>query len=96
MYVVLNIIKVKREHLAEFVAGVREHAENSRSEPGCARYDVLQDVDDPQTICLYEVFRDQAAFEEHLTYAYYEDWMRRSKDWRHSENRVRRVLDYIR
>ena len=95
MYVVLNIIRVKRSNLAEFVAGVRKHAEDSRSEPGCVGYDVLQDTEDPRTICLYEVFRDQAAFEEHLTYAYYKAWMQRSKDWRHSENRLRHVLDYI-
>lgn len=95
MYVVFNIIKVRLESLDEFVAGVRDHAANSRSEPGCVRYDVLRDVNDPQIICLYEVFKDEAAFEKHMTYPYYREWMRRSRDWRHSEDRVRRVLDYI-
>lgn len=95
MYVVLNIIKVKQEFLEDFVTGVRDHASNSLTEPGCVRYEVLQDLDDPQTICLYEVFKDEAAFKEHLTHGYYNEWITSSKDWRHGENRIRHVLDYI-
>jgi quinol monooxygenase YgiN len=56
---------------------------------------VLQDTSDPQIVCLYEVFRDEAAFREHLTYDHYKKWMEISKDWRHGENRIRHVLDYI-
>jgi autoinducer 2-degrading protein len=95
MYVIFNIIKVREEHLEKFLKGVYQHARNSSSEPGCVRYEVLQDVADPQTVCLYEVFRDEAAFKEHLTYDYYKEWMTNSKEWRHSENRIRHVLDYI-
>lgn len=95
MYVVCNLITVKSEHLDEFVAGVREHARNSNAEPGCVRYDVLQDIDDPQVICLYEVFRDEDAFRMHLSRDYYRTWMQISKSWRVSENRIRHVLDYI-
>lgn len=95
MYVILNIIKVKQECLDKFLVGVRVHAHNSSTETGCIRYDVLQDVDDPQTVCLYEVFRDETAFRQHLTYDYYKEWMASSKDWRHTEHRIRHVLDYI-
>ncbi|MDH3532998.1 MAG: antibiotic biosynthesis monooxygenase [Gammaproteobacteria bacterium] len=91
----MNIIKVKQEFLDQFVAGVRDHARNSMSEPGCVRYDVLRDIDDPQIICLYEVFKDEAAFKEHLTFDYYKAWMASSQHWRHGDNRIRRVLDYI-
>jgi (4S)-4-hydroxy-5-phosphonooxypentane-2,3-dione isomerase len=95
MYVIFNIIKVREEHLEKFLKGVYQHARNSSSEPGCVRYEVLQDVADPQTVCLYEVFRDEAAFKNHQTYDYYKEWMAKSKEWRHSENRIRHVLDYI-
>jgi len=94
MYVVFSINRVRAEHLDEFLAGVREHARNSNAEAGCERYEVLQGREDPQIVCLYEVFRDEAAFEEHRKAAYYEDWMERSRNWRHQEERIRHVLDY--
>ena len=95
MYVIFNIIKVKQENLDQFLAGVYQHARNSSAEPGCVRYEVLQDTGNPQIVCLYELFRDEAAFKEHQTYAYYKQWMESSREWRHSENRIRHVLGYI-
>ena len=95
MYVIFNIIKVKQEHLDEFVTGVKQHARHSGAEPGCVRYEVLQDVSNPQIVCLYEVFIDESAFKEHQTYDYYKAWMENSREWRHSENRTRHVLDYL-
>jgi len=95
MYVIFNIIRVKQECLDKFVVGVREHARNSNAESGCVRYDVLQDKEDPHVICLYEVFQNENAFRKHLTYDYYKAWMERSKEWRHGEQRIRHVLDYI-
>jgi autoinducer 2-degrading protein len=95
MYVIFNRIKVKKEHLDEFLAGIREHARNSNSEPGCVRYDVLQDMDDPTFVFLYEAFTDEAAFRQHQTHDYYKRWMESSKDWRYVEGHIRHVLDYI-
>jgi quinol monooxygenase YgiN len=95
MYVIFSINKIKSEHLAEFVEQVRVHAINSNAEPGCVRYEVLQDVDDPETVCLHEVFRDEAAFAAHQDAGYYREWMERSRDWRHAERRIRHVLDYV-
>jgi quinol monooxygenase YgiN len=95
MYAVLGLIKVKREHVSEFVENVRHHAANSMREPGCLRFDVLQDTDDPQTICLYEVFRSEAELQTHRQQAYYKRWMEISRDWRETSASSRRVLDYI-
>ncbi len=95
MYVIFNIIKVREEYLENFLDGVRNHARNSNSEPGCVRYEVLQDVVDPHVVCLYEVFEDETAFNAHRTYDYYQEWMEKSKNWRYSEQRIRHVLDYI-
>jgi quinol monooxygenase YgiN len=50
-------------------------------EPGCYRFDVLQDSDDPNTIYLYEVYRDRAAFEEHQKAPHYLRWRDTVKDW---------------
>lgn len=95
MYVIFNIIRVKQQYLDQFLKGVFLHARNSSQEPGCIRYEVMQDKNDPQIVCLYEVFRDEVAFNEHRTYDYYKHWMESSRDWRHSEQRTRHVLDYI-
>ena len=95
MYVVFSINKIKAEHLDAFVRNVRLHARKSNSEPGCVRYEVLQDSSDPQTVCLYEVFVDEAAFSAHRTAPYYVEWMQMSREWRHAEQRIRHVLDFI-
>lgn len=36
------------------------------AEPGCERFDVLHVAGRPQHIVLYELYRDRAAFQEHL------------------------------
>jgi (4S)-4-hydroxy-5-phosphonooxypentane-2,3-dione isomerase len=95
MYIILGTIRVKPEHLAEFLVRVREHAARSLCEPGCVRYDVLQDCDDPHIICLYEVFRREEDLEVHHSQDYYEQWMTMSRDWRDSSTYTRRVLRLV-
>jgi quinol monooxygenase YgiN len=92
VYIVLGTIKVKPEHLDEFVDNVRRHAANSLREPGCLRYDVLQDLTDPTSISLYEVFRSEADLDFHHAQDYYKDWMTMSRDWRDVSSYTRRVL----
>lgn len=95
MHVIFNVIRVKKDCLDKFIAGVREHARHSNDEPGCLRYEVLQDTEDPQVVCLHEVFHDEVAFREHLTKDYYKTWMESSRNWRQKRGRIRHVLDYV-
>ena len=95
MYVVLGTIKVRPEHLAEFLRHVRDHAAASVREPGCVRYDVLQDTKDPLTICLYEVFRSEGDLDVHHRQPHYERWMSISREWRDTTVYSRRVLRNI-
>ena len=95
MYVVFSINKIKAPHLDDFVRNVRLHAGRSNRESGCVRYEVLEDTADPQTICLYEVFVDEAAFHAHVRAPYYLEWMQMSKEWRHREQRTRHVLKFL-
>jgi autoinducer 2-degrading protein len=92
VYTVLGIIKVKPQHLDEFLENIRDHAANSLREPGCVRYDVLQDQNDPMTICLYEVFQSETDLEFHHAQDYYKKWMAMSRDWRDASSYTRRVL----
>lgn len=95
MYAILGIITVKREHLDDFVENVAAHARRSLAEPGCLRFDVLQDSEDPQTICLYEVFRSEADLKTHRQQEYYRRWMDMSHGWRDAAAYSRRVLHHI-
>jgi len=50
-----------------FEALVRENAKASvRDEPGCRRFDVLSPRDVSDSVTLYEIYDDRAAFEAHL------------------------------
>jgi (4S)-4-hydroxy-5-phosphonooxypentane-2,3-dione isomerase len=95
MYTVLNILKVKPQHLQDFVRNVQDHARHSRQEPGCLRFDVLQDQHDPNTICLYEVFGAEADLDHHHAQEYYKRWMAMSRNWRDPESSRRYVLNAI-
>lgn len=46
-------------------------AASLRNEPGCERFDVLTDPKDPLRVTLYEIYRDEAAFGEHLASAHF-------------------------
>ncbi len=95
MYVVLGLHKILPERLDDYLTNVRRHATNSSAEPGCVRYEVLQDEDDPTTICLLEVFEDEAALDAHHEADHYKWWMDISSDWRDGPIRQRHVMDFV-
>lgn len=69
MTMVTHIVEfhVKAEHRAEFGRRVRAHAAGTlREEEGCLRFDVMEPRDEPNTIWLFEVYRDEAAREHHI------------------------------
>ena len=57
MYIVHVFVHVKPEHLEAFKAATIENARNSVQEPGIARFDVIQQADDPTRFVLIEVYR---------------------------------------
>lgn len=60
-----------RDKVAEIL---RNLAIASRKEPGCANY-VPHHVDgDPETVLIYEQYRDQAAVEAHRASAHFEQY----------------------
>jgi quinol monooxygenase YgiN len=95
VYVIVGLHKILPERLPDYLENVKLHARNSRSEPGCVRYDVLQDEDDATMICLYEVFEDEAAFQAHRAAEHYKRWMELSRDWRDGGVRERHVMRYV-
>ena len=66
MYVIIAPIQVKEGHIAQFMEAIIEDAKGSvNDEPGCRRFDVVQDAGDPSRVWLYEVYDDEAAFQAH-------------------------------
>ncbi len=65
---------VKPEFVEQFRAATAENARNSVREPGIARFDVVQQADDPTRFVLVEVYRDAEAPAAHKQTAHYARW----------------------
>ena len=74
MYIVHVHIRVKTEFIEPFKEISIENARNSRQEPGIARFDVIQQVDDPSRFELIEVYRTPADPAKHKETAHYNKW----------------------
>ena len=72
--VVHVFVHVKPECVAEFIAATRENARNSVQEPGIARFDVVQQQDDPTRFVLVEAYRTPEAPAAHKETAHYAAW----------------------
>jgi len=82
MLALLVSIRIKAGQRDAFVTALMDDARGSvGNEPGCLRFDVLQDNADPNTIYLYEVYRDEKALEAHRQAPHYLKWRETVKDW---------------
>ncbi len=84
-------IQIKPEFRERFMEAMLDDARGSiQNEPGCLRFDVVQDQEDPNKIHLYEVYVDDAAIEAHRQAPHYTKWREIVKDW-HAADPVRRI-----
>jgi autoinducer 2-degrading protein len=74
MLVVLVYCHVKAEFVDIFRQACIENASSSVKEPGIARFDVLQDSEDPTRFTLVEVYRTPDAPARHRETAHYQIW----------------------
>jgi autoinducer 2-degrading protein len=74
MLIVHVDIHVKPESVEAFRRASLENARNSVQEPGIARFDFLQDNDDPTHFVLIEVYRHPDAREQHRATPHYATW----------------------
>lgn len=74
MLVVLVYVHVKPESVEAFKVASLANASNSVQEPGIARFDVIQQADDPTRFVLVEVYRTQEATVAHKATAHYAAW----------------------
>ena len=67
-------VHVKPEFVEAFKQATIENASNSVKEPGIARFDVIQQNDDPTRFILVEVYRSAEASAAHKETAHYAKW----------------------
>ncbi len=76
MLAVVVSVHVKPDRRDEFLKAIEEDSRGSREdEPGCLRFDVLQDASDPNHFFFYEVYRDEAALKAHREAPHYQVWV---------------------
>ena len=74
MLVVHVYVQVKPEFVEAFRDATLENASNSVREPGVARFDVVQQSDDPTRFVLVEVYRTADDPARHKETAHYQTW----------------------
>lgn len=70
-------VSVKPDFIEAFKEASIENALNSRREPGVARFDVMQQSDDPTRFLLVEAYRSVEATAAHKETAHYAKWRER-------------------
>ena len=68
-------VRIKPEQRQRFLTAIETDALGSeRDEPGCLRFNVLQDQQDQDVYYFFEVYRDEAALEAHRAAPHYAVW----------------------
>ncbi|MEO0402496.1 MAG: putative quinol monooxygenase [Pseudomonadota bacterium] len=71
-YAVTVVFDIKPGKMEAFMDAILLNARSSvRDEPGCRQFDVCTDPGVPDTVFLYELYDDLAAFEAHQTMPHY-------------------------
>ncbi len=74
MHIVHVFIHVRADKLEEFKKATETNATASIQEPGVARFDFLQQADDPTRFLLVEVYRTPEDAAKHKETAHYNRW----------------------
>ncbi len=80
MYIVHVFVHVKADALEDFKRATLANARASVQEPGIARFDVLQDQDDPNRFVLVEVYRTGNDPASHKETEHYKRWKKAVTD----------------
>ena len=74
MFIVHVFVHVKPQKIEVFKAASIQNARESVKEPGVARFDVIQQKDDPTRFVLVEVYRTSDDPVRHKETAHYQKW----------------------
>jgi len=74
MRIVIAYLDIKKECIEDFKKITVYNHENSIQEAGNVRFDVLQNREDETKFTLYEIWKDDAAFDFHKSTPHYNKW----------------------
>src|SRR2546428_14177145 len=75
MYILMVRLKAKQDHINDFIkASIADASGSVLHEPGCRRFDIIQDEPDPTLFAFNEVSNDESAFEHHKTTPTFKQW----------------------
>jgi quinol monooxygenase YgiN len=74
MFIVHVFVHVKSDQVEAFKSATIENAGNSIKEPGVARFDIIQQMEDPTRFVLVEVYRTPDDPGRHKETAHYQIW----------------------
>jgi (4S)-4-hydroxy-5-phosphonooxypentane-2,3-dione isomerase len=75
-------LRVREDFIEQFRHRLLRHARISLdAEPGCHRFDIHQETNDPALFLLIEIYANQAAFETHRVSPHYLQFREDVKDW---------------
>ena len=81
MHVTLVHVRVKPEHVEDFIAATRANHLASVQEPGNCRFDVLQLPEDSTCFVLYEAYASEADALAHKQTEHYLRWRDSVAEW---------------
>lgn len=67
--------------MPQFWPRMLAQAATSLGEPGCSQFDVCTDPKDENRVFLYEIYADQAAFDEHLASPHFREFDAATRPW---------------
>lgn len=74
MYIVFVNVHVKEGTVDSFIEATIENAQNSLKEPGVARFDLVQHLEDPHRFVLTEIYRTEDDAAAHKKTNHYQKW----------------------
>ncbi len=74
MLVVFVQAHIKLDQIEAFKQATLDNASNSINEPGVARFDVFQQIDDPSRFTLVEIYKTEADPPRHRETTHYLRW----------------------
>jgi len=70
-----NMVLARADRLAsQFLEAMKTDVDGSRAEPGCLRFDLLRDKENPNKWVFFEVYQDAEAIAFHREQPHYKAW----------------------
>jgi autoinducer 2-degrading protein len=81
MVVTTVMVRVKTDHIADFIEATIKNHENSIVELGNVRFDILQSDEDPSAFLLYEAYATAESAAAHKKTEHYAVWRDTVAEW---------------